>query len=65
MAAVFYGYPLLIENKYGIVRHFESRGYDGYVMDRPDHLRSTSSSVNVKTKGINSQDVISANTPQL
>jgi hypothetical protein len=63
MAAVFYGYPLLIENnKYGIVRHFESRGYDGYVMDRPDHLRSTSSSTNVKTKGIpsNSQDVIQA-----
>ena len=63
MAAVFYGYPLLIENnKYGIVRHFESRGYDGYVMDSPDHLRSTSSSTNVKTKGIpsNSQDVIQA-----
>jgi len=63
MAAVFYGYPLLIENnKYGIVRHFEARGYDGYVMDRPEHLRSTSSSANVKTKGIpsNSQDVIQA-----
>ena len=63
MAAVFYGYPLLIENnKYGIVRHFEARGYDGYVMDRPEHLRSTSSSTNVKTKGIpsNSQDVIQA-----
>ena len=54
---------MLIENnKYGIVRHFESRGYDGYVMDRPDHLRSNSSSTNVKTKGIpsNSQDVIQA-----
>ena len=63
MAAVFYGYPLLIENnKYGIVRHFESRGYDGYVMDRPEHLRVANSSVNVKTKGIpsNSQDVIQA-----
>ena len=63
MAAVFYGYPLLIENnKYGIVRYFESRGYDGYVMDRPAHLKSPSSSVNVKTKGIpsNSQDVIQA-----
>ena len=61
MASVFYGYPLLIENnKYGIVRHFEERGYDGYVMDRPAHLRSTSHSTNVKTKGIpsNSQDVI-------
>jgi len=63
MAAVFYGYPLLIENnKYGIVRYFESRGYDGYVMDRPEHLRNNTSSSNVKTKGIpsNSQDVIHA-----
>jgi hypothetical protein len=63
MAAVFYGYPILIENnKYGIARHFESRGYDGYLMDRPQHLMSTSSKVNVKTKGIpsNSQDVIQA-----
>ena len=61
MAAVFYGYPLLIENnKYGIARYFESRGYDGYLMDRPSHLSSGSSSVKVKTKGIpsNSQDVI-------
>ena len=61
MAAFFYGYPLLVENnKYGIVRYFESRGYDGYLMDRPRHLMSTSAKVNVKTKGIpsNSQDVI-------
>ncbi len=63
MAAVFYGYPLLIENnKYGIARHFESRGYDGYLMDRPRHLMSANAKVNVKTKGIpsNSQDVIQA-----
>ncbi|MCW3977602.1 MAG: hypothetical protein NWE77_06685 [Candidatus Bathyarchaeota archaeon] len=62
-AAFFYGYPILIENnKYGIARYFESRGYDGYLMDRPRHLMSTSSKVNVKTKGIpsNSQDVIQA-----
>jgi len=61
MAAFFYGYPLLVENnKYGIVRYFESRGYDGYLMDRPAHLMSTTAKVNVKTKGIpsNSQDVI-------
>jgi hypothetical protein len=61
MCAFFYGYPLLIENnKYGIARYFESRGYDGYLMDRPKHLNSSSSHVNVKTKGIpsNSQDVI-------
>jgi len=59
MAAVFYGYQLLIENnKYGIARYFESRGYDNYLMDRPEHLKT--SSVASKTKGIpsNSQDVI-------
>ncbi|MDG1949217.1 MAG: hypothetical protein P8J32_00130 [bacterium] len=63
MAAVFYGYPLLIENnKYGIVRYFESRGYVGYVLDRPEHLRSGSMSTAVRTKGIpsNSKDVIQA-----
>lgn len=63
MAAVFYGYPLLIENnKYGIVRYFESRGYEEYVMKRPEHLRSPNASSNVKTRGIpsNSQDVIQA-----
>tara|TARA_R100001440_G_scaffold71944_1_gene95304 strand:- start:3199 stop:5310 length:2112 start_codon:yes stop_codon:yes gene_type:complete len=63
MAAFYYGFPLLIENnKYGIVRYFESRGYDGYVMNRPDHLKTSNSKVNVKTKGIpsNSQDVIQA-----
>jgi hypothetical protein len=61
MCAFFYGYPLLIENnKYGIARYFESRGYDGYLMDRPQHLRNPNSSNNVRTKGIpsNSQDVI-------
>ena len=57
------GYPLLIENnKYGIARYFESRGYDGYLMNRPRHLMSANAKVNVKTKGIpsNSQDVIQA-----
>jgi len=63
MAAVFYGYPLLIENnKYGIARYFESRGYDGYLMERPKHLVAPNSSIKTKTKGIpsNSQDVIQA-----
>ena len=49
-------------NKYGIVRYFESRGYDGYYNGSTTvslTVRS-SSKVNVKTKGIpsNSQDVI-------
>ena len=53
LMASFLWYPLLIENnKYGIVRYFEERGYDGYVLDRPDHLKSSSYSSNVKTKGI-------------
>ena len=59
MAAVFYGYPILIENnKYGIARYFEQRGYDNFLMDRPDHLKT--STVGSKTKGIpsNSQDII-------
>lgn len=63
MCAFFYGYPILIENnKYGIARYFESRGYDGYLMDRPDFLKNPNSSTNVRTKGIpsNSQDVIQA-----
>ena len=62
MASFFYGYPLLIKNnKYGIVRYFESRGYEEYVMKRPEHLK-TPGSVNTKTRGIpsNSQDVIQA-----
>lgn len=65
MCAFFYGYPLLIENnKYGIVRYFEARGYDGYVMERPYHLKPAGSNPHAaeKTKGVpsNSQDVIQA-----
>ena len=63
MAAFFYGYPLLVENnKYGIVRYFEKRGYDGYIMDRPKHLTPPGARVNTRTKGIpsNSVDVIQA-----
>jgi hypothetical protein len=61
MASVFYGYPLLIENnKYGIARYFEQRGYDGYLMGRPKHLVAPNTNIRVKTKGIpsNSVDVI-------
>ena len=59
MAAFFYGFPILIENnKYGIARHFEARGFDNYLMDRPEHLKTGASTS--KTKGIpsNSQDII-------
>jgi hypothetical protein len=60
MASFFFGYPLLVENnKYGIVRYFEERGYDEYIMDRPAHLKAPGSG-NVRTKGVpsNSQDII-------
>lgn len=63
MAAVYYGYPLLVENnKYGIVRYFESRGYDNYIMDRPAHLTPPNQRGNVRTKGVpsNSQEFIQA-----
>jgi hypothetical protein len=62
MAAKFYGYSILIENnKYGIARYFEQRGYDNYLMNRPAHLGSGYGGT-TKTKGIpsNSQDIIQA-----
>lgn len=62
MAAKFYGYKILIENnKYGIARYFEQRGYSNYLMDRPQHL-TTGGTSKSKTKGIpsNSQEVIQA-----
>lgn len=62
MAAVFFGYPILIENnKYGIARYFEQRGYLEFLLDRPAHLM-TSHSNKTKTKGIpsNSADVLQA-----
>lgn len=63
MAAFYYGFPLLIENnKYGIARHFEERGYDGYLMERPKFLEAKHARKTTRTKGIpsNSQDVITA-----
>jgi len=58
MAAFYYGYPLLIENnKYGIARYFEKRGYDNYLLDRPSHLSSASARVKVRTKGVPSNSV--------
>lgn len=62
MAAVFFGYPVLIENnKYGIARYFEQRGYLEYLLDRPKHLM-TSHSNKSKTKGVpsNGADLLQA-----
>ena len=61
MATFFYGAKVLIENnKYGIARYFETRGYMGYLMDRPKNLSTGNSSIKVKTKGIpsNSSEII-------
>lgn len=62
MAAVFFGYPILIENnKYGIARYFEQRGYLEFLLDRPKHLSPTKS-LGTKTKGIpsNGADILQA-----
>ncbi len=62
MASKYYGFPILIENnKYGIARHFEARGYADWLMDRPTHIGS-GFGTKTKTKGIpsNSQDIIQA-----
>jgi len=61
MAAVFFGYPVLIENnKYGIARYFEQRGYLENLLDRPKHLNASKSAT--KTKGIpsNGADILQA-----
>ena len=49
---VFYGCPILVENnKIGIIKYFERRGYYDYLMDRPESTH-TSNSKAQKTKGI-------------
>lgn len=61
MAAVYYGYPLLIENnKQRVIHYFEERGYVGYVMPRPDFLRPKNSRYVTNDLGVpsNSADVI-------
>lgn len=64
MALVFYGYQALVENnKYGIVRYFENRGYDNYLMDRPAHLtpKGTKKVSIARVKGVptSSEDIVS------
>ena len=54
---VFYGCPILVENnKIGILKYFERRGYYEYLMDRPESTH-TDSSRKQKTKGIPSTGV--------
>ena len=49
---VFYGCPILVENnKIGIIKYFERRGYFEYLMDRPESTH-TDFSKKQQTKGI-------------
>lgn len=55
MQAVFYGHSALIEsNKNGLIRYFENRGYEHYLMDRPPETHSEWSETKTKkgAKGI-------------
>lgn len=59
---VFYGCQILVENnKIGIIKYFENRGYDDYLMERPESSH-TSSSRKQKTKGIPSTGMAVINT---
>mgnify|MGYP003133836301 FL=1 len=50
---VFYGCQILVENnKVGILKYFENRGYYEYLMDRPDMTHTEWSRGKQKTKGI-------------
>jgi hypothetical protein len=50
---VFYGCQILVENnKVGILKYFENRGYYEYLMDRPDMTHTEWSRGRQKTKGI-------------
>lgn len=53
MMAVFYGWEVLVENnKIGTINYFRMRGYENYLMDRPEETQTAYSSANQKEKGI-------------
>lgn len=58
MACHFYGMPCFGEmNNPGTVNHFTMRGYENYLLDRPEPLRSKGSPVNKKEKWMPSRDL--------
>ena len=62
MQQVFYGCQILVENnKIGIIKYFQNRGYDDYLMERPDSTH-TNFSRGQKTKGIPSTGAAVINT---
>jgi hypothetical protein len=53
MMCVFYGWEILCEsNKIGTINYFRMRGYENYLMDRPEETQTAYSSHNQKEKGI-------------
>lgn len=60
MAAIYYSYPLLIENnKRRIIQVFEERGYENYMMRRPSFLQPKGTRYQTDDYGVpsNSADV--------
>ena len=50
---VFYGCQLLVENnKPGLINYFKAKGYENYLMDRPEGTHTKYSRKNQKEKGI-------------
>ena len=53
LQCVFYGCEMLVENnKIGLIKYFERRGYSRYLMDRPETTHTSSLTRKQKTKGI-------------
>jgi len=53
MQSVFYGHEILIEsNKIGCINYFLSKGYDNYLMRRPEETQTNSSRKMVEDYGI-------------
>lgn len=53
LQCVFYGWQILPEtNKIGLVRYFENRGYDNYIMDRPQETHTDYSHTRQREKGV-------------
>jgi hypothetical protein len=53
LQCVYYGWEILVEsNKIGTINYFRMRGYENYLMDRPEETQTAYSSHNQKEKGI-------------
>ena len=53
MMAVYYGWEILVENnKIGTINYFRMRGYENYLMERPEETQTAYSSQHQKERGI-------------